>query len=297
VERYHSSAEDTLLDLAVQHDLGYVEIVSANPGVDPWLPGSGTEILLPKAHIYPSAPRRGIVVNVSEQRLYYYPAQGAPLTFPVGIGRDGYETPLAKTEVVRKKLKPTWYPGASARADDPTLPRAIPPGSDNPLGDYAMYLGIPSYLIHGTNQPYGVGRRSSRGCIRLYEDDIQRLFEVVPIGTPVRLVSEPIKLGWYRGELYLEAHPSLEQATELEDKGSFTPEPRAIKVEKRIREAAGPAAAERISWDAVETALRELRGIPTRITDPPGRTEPTTADSGSRESRERAENAEPKPRR
>jgi L,D-transpeptidase ErfK/SrfK len=276
VERYQAHAEDTLIDLAVQHDLGYVEIVSANPGVDPWLPGAGTEILLPKAHLFPSAPRKGIVVNLPEQRLYFYPDQGAPLTFPIGIGREGFETPLGATQVVRKKLKPTWYPGPSARADDPTLARAVPPGEDNPLGSFAMYLGLPSYLIHGTNQPYGVGRRSSRGCIRLYEQDIEQLFERVPVGTPVRMVSEQYKLGWFRGELYLEAHPNLEQATELEDTGSFTPEKKkSAKLEKRIRDAAG-VHAERINWDEVQTALRELRGIPTRITDPA----PTAASGG-----------------
>jgi L,D-transpeptidase ErfK/SrfK len=267
VQRYQTTREDTLVDLAVVHDLGYVEILAANPGVDPWLPGEGRQIILPTAHLLPSAPRNGIVVNVPEQRLYYYPAQGEPLSFPIGIGREGFETPLGVTKVVGKKKNPIWYPGPSARADDPTLGASVPPGPDNPLGAHAFYLGLNSYLIHGTNLPYGIGRRSSRGCVRLYPQDMEKLFDLVAIGTAVRIVNEQVKLGWFRGELYLEAHPNLEQATQLEDSGRFKPSAAPKNLERRIKSAAGRDA-RRIDWELVSKTLSEPHGIPVRITRP-----------------------------
>jgi L,D-transpeptidase ErfK/SrfK len=263
VKRYTIADQDTLVDLAVNNDLGYVEILAANPGVDPWLPGTGREILLPTAHLYPGAARVGIVVNVPEQRLYYYPPRADPMTFPIGIGREGFETPLGVTKVVRKKKDPVWYPGPSARADDPKLGTAVKPGPDNPLGAHAFYLGWPGYLIHGTNLPYGIGRRSSRGCVRLYPEDVATLFEIVPIGTQVRVVNEPVKLGWFRGDLYMEAHLTLEQATELEDTGKFTPAD-VPKLEERIRVAAGEYVS-RVDWELVKKALLERRGLPVRI--------------------------------
>ncbi|MFQ5488164.1 MAG: L,D-transpeptidase family protein [Gammaproteobacteria bacterium] len=209
---------DTLLDIARRHDLGYKEIVAANPDVDPWLPPVGGPVLVPTRFILPNTPREGIVINLAEMRLYYFPArqqngQGVVMTFPIGIGQEGWSTPLGKTRVIAKKRNPAWTVPESIRREsvvqgDP-LPAVVPPGPDNPLGQYAMRLGIPGYLIHGTNKPFGVGRRISHGCIRMYPEDIEVLFGEVSLGTTVRIVDQPYKVGRENGNLYLEAHEPI----------------------------------------------------------------------------------------
>lgn len=262
--RHHVvEAEDTLLDIALASNLGYVELVAANPGIDPWLPEPGSQVLLPTAHLLPEAPRRGIVVNLADMRLYWFREAGKPpQTFPIGIGRDDWETRLGATAVVRKRIDPTWVPTASIRAARPELPASIGPGPDNPLGRHALDLGWRHYVIHGTNQPYGVGRRVSSGCVRMYPDDIATLFAGAPVGTPVTVVDQPLKLGWDEGALYLEVHPTQRQADEIEDRGRFTVEP-IVDIEGRVRRAAADKA---IDWDSVARAVSERRGIPVRIT-------------------------------
>src|SRR5262245_4989769 len=194
-------AEDTLVDLAPELAVGYTELVAANPGVDPWLPKEGTRLVVPSARLLPSGPRKGIVVNLGDLRRYSFEPGKPPRSSPIGIAKDGFSTPLGETVVKAKREKPSWVPGESARRDDPKLPREIKPGPDNPLGEHALYLGWPTYLIHGTNDARGVGRHSSRGCIRLYPEDIAELYSRVAVGTPVRVVNEPVKLGWVGGEL------------------------------------------------------------------------------------------------
>ena len=263
VQRVTTTADDTLIELAREYDLGYIELVIANPEVDPWLPGEG-EIILPTAYVLPPGPREGIVVNLAEQRLFLFREGEAPVTFPIGVGRDGFVTPTGSTKVVRKKANPTWYPGPSARADDPTLGRAVGPGPDNPLGTHAIYLGWPAYLIHGTNKPYGIGRPVSRGCIRLYPEDIVKLFELVDVGVPVRVINEPIKIGWMRGELFVEVHPTLANATEIEESGSFVAD--AIPdIREDLLAVAGEEAA-RVDWDRVRDAVTRRHGIPVQVT-------------------------------
>jgi len=257
--------DDTLIDLAREHDLGYIELVAANPGVDPWLPGE-RDVVLPTARLLPPGPRKGILINVAEQRLYYF-GKGEPLSFPIGVSREGMATPLGVTSVVRKRENPSWYPGPTARRDDPTLAARVPPGKDNPLGTHAIYLGWPSYLIHGTNEPYGVGRRSSRGCVRLYPEDIVRLYPLVEKGTPVRVINEPVKIGWSETELYLEVHPTLEQAGQLEDTGRFDPAP-LPDLEQRIRKKAGDQA-ERLDWELIASTADARLGVPVQITRTP----------------------------
>ena len=262
-ETYSLGADDTLVDLARDRGLGYVELVAANPDVDPWIPPEDVEVVLPHGHILPAAPREGIVINLADQRLYYFPDADHPRSFAIGVGRQGYDTPLGETKVIGKRKDPTWTPPASARADDPSLPAVVPPGPENPLGNRALYLEWPAYLIHGTNEPYGIGRRVSRGCIRLYPEDIEQLFDVVESGTVVHVVDQPIKVGWSQGELYLEAHPSLNQASEIEEgaKISFEEAPGA---EALILAAAGDAT-EQIDWETVEAVLQERRGVPVAI--------------------------------
>ncbi len=266
-EIVRTRAEDTLLDIARNHDLGYGEMVAANPGVDPWLPGEGTEVVVPSVHLSPEAPADGIVVNLAEQRLYFFPTNGERVSYPIGINRLGWPIPIGTTEVTRKREAPTWYPTASARREDPTLPKAVPPGPENPLGTHALYLGWPRYLIHGTNEPYGVGRRVSRGCIRLYPEDIVPLFVQVERGTPVRVINEPVKLGWIEDRLFIEAHPPLSQDSEAPPNEALqsTPTP---ELEARVAELAGDASGE-VNWERVAAALRERRGVPVAVTPAP----------------------------
>ena len=185
--------EDTLLDLARANGLGYVEMIAANQGIDPWVPGENTPIVLPTAHVLPDAERQGLVVNLAEHRLYYFGPDGTvPQTFPLGVGKEGWATPLGSTEIVRKKERPTWFPPESIRAEKPHLPKAVPPGPYNPLGSHALYFDWPSYLIHGTNMPWGsraageprlhppLSRRISRGCsswcqlVRRFRSSVRR---------------------------------------------------------------------------------------------------------------------------
>ncbi len=255
---------ETLIDIALKEGLGFVELRAANPGVDPWIPKVGQTLVLPTAHLLPDAPRRGIVINLAEQRLYYFPRRRPPVTFPVGIGRAGCETPTGETRIVRKRERPTWVPPASVRAERPDLPAAVPPGPWNPLGGHALDLGWESLVIHGTNQPLGIGRRVSHGCLRLYPADIAALFDAVEVGTPVRIIDQPVKFGWSGGELYLEVHPTQTQADELEAEGRVTPEP-VFGLDAKLLRAAGETAV-RLDWRTIEVIARERRGIPIRVT-------------------------------
>jgi L,D-transpeptidase ErfK/SrfK len=260
------AAEDTLVDLAPELGVGYLELLAANQDIDPWLPPAGMRLTIPDAHLLPSGPREGIVVNTGDLRLYYFAPEAPPRSYPIGIAKDGYATPKGTTRVVRKQKDPTWYPGPTARRDEPTLKRVVPPGPDNRLGAYALYLGWPAYLIHGTNEPRGVGRHSSRGCIRLYPQHIEELFGLVPLKTKVRVVHEPVKLGWVGGELYLEAHPDQAHSLALDETGKLEREPARDLRALVTKAAAGELA--RVDWDRVARASLASAGLPVRITTP-----------------------------
>ena len=261
---------EDLLEVARGDELGLIELMAANPGIDPWLPGRNTHLLLPTMHILPVGPRKGIVINTAELRLYYYDAEDGYFSFPLGVGRDGYLTPVGSTKIVRKQEKPSWYLTPSEIRDHPELPPVIPPGEDNPLGDYAMYLGWHSYLIHGTNTPWGIGRRTSRGCIRMYPEDIEWLFHKVPIGTQVTVVDQPVKLGWKDGELYIQVKPSTMQIDKMEETSQSPGPPDPIPLAEQADRILGKAGedAERLDWPAIEQALADRRGYPIRITTP-----------------------------
>jgi L,D-transpeptidase ErfK/SrfK len=265
VTPYITHADETLLDIARSHNLGMPEISAVNPGIDPWVPGPEMLLTLPTAFILPDAPREGIVINYGDLRLYYFPKNGPVQTYAIGVGRDGFELKYGQTKIVRKQEKPTWYPTESTLRDKPWVGKVVPPGPDNPLGLYAMYLGWPTYLVHGTNKPYGVGRRVSRGCIRMYPEGVERLFNQVPVGTKVTAVDQRVKVGWHRGELYLEVQPDMDQLDELEATQSLTPRPPAGDVRRQILDRAGADAA-RIDWTLVEAELASRRGIPVQIT-------------------------------
>lgn len=255
--------EDTLSDIARRYNLGYDEIVAANPGVDPWLPGVGTAIVLPTQFVLPPVPRRGLVLNLASMRLFYFPQPepGQPaevVTHPIGIGREGWETPLGDFHITEKREQPTWTVPASvlkehAEAGDP-LPPVVPPGADNPLGAYAMRLSLPSYLIHGTNQPWGVGMRVSHGCVRLYPEDIARLFPAVALDTPVTIINEPYLAGWRDGQLLLEAHEPLAEDKRTRADGQLTA--------SRALAANGGGESSGLDEAAVARVLAEARGVP-----------------------------------
>lgn len=258
VQVIHARYEDTFVALARKYDVGYEALRQANPKVDPWLPGAGTLIRIPTEFVLPRAERKGIVVNLPELRLYYYPDPHTVITHPISIGRQDWSTPLGETSIIAKTRNPAWYPPKSIRKehaqnDDP-LPRVVPPGPDNPLGQYALQLAIPGYLIHGTNKPDGVGMRVSHGCIRLFPEDIKSLFSMVERGTPVRIVNQPLKLGWGENGLYLEAHQPLEDVHGGE-KWSATELTRLFVDATADRYS-------KVDWDAAEQVMDKARGIP-----------------------------------
>jgi len=265
VQHVVAKHEDTLLDIGRRYGVGYEEIVAANPGVDAWLPGEGRQILIPSRYILPDAPREGIVVSLAEHRLYYFPRpkEGETpvvVTYPISVGKMDWKTPLGLTRVTDKRVRPTWYPPESVRkehaADGRPLPKAVPPGPDNPLGDYAMRLGIPggAYLIHGTNRPAGVGMQVTHGCIRMYPEDIEQFFKMVPVNTSVRIVHQPYKMGWQGEQLFLEAHTPLE-GQEDRDLYSLTNITRLLVTATADRTVA-------IDWAKAEAAFLRPSGIP-----------------------------------
>ena len=270
-----AARDDTLIDLARRHGLGYEEVVNANPGVDPWLPGEGTIVRLPLRRVLPDAPREGIVVNLPEHRLYYFPPArpGEPrvvVSYPVSVGKMDWSTPLGLTKVAAKIKDPPWYPPESVRAEHAAhgdiLPKMIPAGPDNPLGLYAMRLAIPggSYLIHGTNKPAGVGMQVTHGCMRLYPEQIEELFKMVAVDTPVRIVNQPHKVGWSDGRLYVEVHPPLEATS------SAVVEPDRSSLARLVANAVRQRAAGAVIWARAEAAFEQARGIPVAVTDEGG---------------------------
>ena len=318
-----ASDEDTLIDMARENSLGQEEIVMANPTVDRWLPKGGTKVLIPRQFILPDAPRSGIVLNIPEMRLYYFPGGTAPaatrapvpvkaqpvavsgsrhqttriarksgagsepvakrpaaaelrepvwvntapsrdvVTYPVSIGRMDWRTPLGATQVVQKVKDPSWHPPESIKKehakDGDILPDVVPPGPNNPLGQFAMKLGVPGYLIHGTDvdKAYGIGMRVTHGCIRMYPEDIAKLFPLVNVGTPVRLVNQPVKLGWLEGELYMEVHQPLD-----EDRMSYG-ELRDLAMGLIDKKTAGRPVS--INGAALKQELEHPTGVPVQI--------------------------------
>lgn len=266
---YIVQEEDTFLDIARHFGLGYVELRAANPGVDPWAPIPGSELVIPAFTVLPRARQDGIVVNLGDMRMYYFKNPGKPpLTYALGIGREGLQTPTGTTTIVRKAAGPSWFPTERMRKEKPFLPVSIPPGPSNPLGTHAMYLGWPTFLIHGSNKPWGIGRRVSSGCMRMYPEDIISLFGMVPVGTKVTVVDQPILVAWTDDGLYLEANPSKTQSNEIEIEGEHTIKPLSDEMRAFIKDTAGPDAEKRIDWDVVEKAVRERRGYPVLIATP-----------------------------
>ncbi|GKX61660.1 murein L,D-transpeptidase [Pragia fontium] len=206
--------------IAADYQIGLIGMLEANPDVDPLLPKAGSELILPLKMILPDTPREGIVINLSELRLYYYPkGKNSVIVYPIGIGQLGRDTPVMVTQITERKANPTWTPTANIRknyaAEGITLPAVIPAGPDNPMGLFALRLAAAggTYLIHGTNADFGIGLRVSSGCIRLRPNDIEELFNTVPVGTRVQVINEPIKTTIEPdGQRYVEVHQPLSKS-------------------------------------------------------------------------------------
>jgi L,D-transpeptidase ErfK/SrfK len=263
-EVYTAKAEfnDTFDELSRRYDMGYYELIDANPHVDPWEPREGTTIVIPSQFILPPGPRQGIVVNLAELRLYYYSPDGKSVTtFPIGIGSEVWPTPVTTGTVLQKKENPSWYVPDSIMKEHTErgdyLPKVVGPGPENPLGLYALKLSIPGYLIHGTNMKAGIGRRITHGCMRMFPSDIKELFGMVSVGTPVRIIHVPMKEAWVDNTLYVEMHPAL-------------PEYEAPNVDlvgelMNAMYHQGPTGNFQVDWSKIRAMAKSANGIPTPV--------------------------------
>ena len=252
---------DTLPDIARHFSLGINAISAANPGVDVWVPEAGERILLPLNFVLPDTPRKGIVVNLATMRLFQYKEEGTSLlvtTYPIGVGTSERPTPTGRMYVARKAARPTWHVPASIAEDHrkkgDILPKVVPPGPDNPLGEYALYLSKSGYLIHGTNKPASIGLTATNGCLRLYPENVKTLFDETPVKTPVLIVNQPYLIGERNGVLYLEAHAPVEESGALESEKLYK---KLRTIEKKARRT--------LDWKKVKEVQAEARGIPVPI--------------------------------
>lgn len=257
VQRYKVKEGESLIEIARKLGLGYNEIADANRGLDPFVPGTGVSVTIPTAWILPDRPGKdGLVMNLSEMRLYYFfRYKGLPLvaTFPTGIGDQGSDTPTGHFKVIEKIGHPTWHVPESIRTKNPNLPAEIAPGPRNPLGSHALRLSSADILIHGTNRPWGIGRRVSHGCIRLYPEDIPQLFRLVPVGMNVSIVRQPVKVGIKKNKVYVEVHKDKRAHSD-----ALVETMRLLKKRHWLR---------KVNRAKLLQALKEKSGIPVRITD------------------------------
>lgn len=266
-----SGPEDTLLTIGNRYGVGMHEMLEANPnlGLDEnsasRFMGAGRNVVVPTQYVLPPF-RKGIVINLPELRLYYFSADGHYVyTYPVGLGRMEWRTPLVKSSVVQKQVDPEWRVPKSIHQyvleeTGRDLPAVVPPGPDNPLGKYAMRLSMGNYLIHGTNQPWSIGKFVSSGCIRLHNEDVEQLFQMVTVGTPVYIINYANKAGWQNGRLYLESqHPMHINAPN----GSLNPaSPKQVIVD------AAKSKSDSIDWGRVNKVLGQATGLPEPVSGP-----------------------------
>ena len=265
VRTYRIRKGDTLLDVARYFDLGWNEIIDANPYIDPWVPPAGSTILLPTEWVLPCCSYDGVVVNIPEMRLFFFhrskddPGTTVVHTFPVGLGRDDWRTPTGKFKIRGKTLNPQWNIPESIRKEhiaDRGDPRTFIAGGDpeNPLGHHRIELTLPMYGIHGTNIPWGVGMQVSHGCVRLYPEDIERLFPLVPVGTPVEFTYQPVKVGRRGGTVWVEVHRDIYRYSRSLAAATHTALERAGltgRVDRRL----------------LDAALRSASGVPVAVSD------------------------------
>ena len=257
IKKHITKNKESLIEIARKYDLGFNEIVDANPDVDAFVPGDGLKVIVPTRWTLPNVPLyRGIVINLSEMRLYYFFKKHKSIlvkTFPIGIGTEGNNTPLGTFSVIEKIAKPSWHVPESILKEDPTLPRVVPPGPENPLGSHALRLSLPTILIHGTYRPFGIGRRVSHGCIRLYPEDIPKLFKLIPTGTQVKIIRQPIKIGVKNENVYIEVH--------RDDNVAFDYFDEAVKLLQKKN------LLKNINTEKFYWSLKEKKGTPVNISD------------------------------
>jgi L,D-transpeptidase ErfK/SrfK len=255
MKTYKIKGDESLIEIARKFNIGYNEITEANPGLDPFIPGNGKTVQIPTQWILPGMDSySGIVINLSEMRLYFFPKgknSNNVITFAIGIGDEGKDTPVGKLKVIQKLENPRWVVPLSIRRERPELPKVVPPGPDNPLGTHALRLSSKSIMIHGTNRPFAVGRKASHGCIRLYPEDIPLLFQLVPNKTKVTIIRQPVKVGVSENKVYIEVHK------DSVPKINYFNETMRLIREKNI--------AKHISKEKMISALREKKGIPVSI--------------------------------
>jgi L,D-transpeptidase ErfK/SrfK len=254
---YTVKQNESLIEIARKFDIGFNEIADSNPDLDPFVPGTKVSVEIPTSWVLPDVkPYDGIVINLAEMRLYYFFKKDRSWlvrTFPIGIGSEGNNTPLGNFSVIQKIVNPSWYVPESIRKEKPTLPKVVPPGPDNPLGTHALRLSLGTILLHGTNRPYGIGRRVSHGCIRLYPEDIPKLFQLVTIGTRVTIVRQPVKVGVKNNEVYIEVHKSKNKLI------NYFKEAIQLLSKKNLLK--------RVSTEKLYYALSKKRGIPVKISN------------------------------
>lgn len=256
LKTYEIKDDESLIEIARKFGLGFNEITEANPKLDPFVPGDGVIVNLPTAWILPDlSSYDGIVINLSEMRLYFFPRpqRSSVMTFPIGIGSEGNETPLGIFRIVEKTANPSWYVPESIRRERPELPKIVPPGRDNPLGSHALRLSERTILIHGTNRPYAVGRKASHGCIRLYPEDIPKVFKMVPQKTKVTIIRQPVKAGRINERVYIEVHKDNEL-----NMNYFNEAVRLLKKKDLLQY---------VDKEKMLTALREKSGVPADISN------------------------------
>lgn len=252
----------SLRQLAREHNMGYEEIVRANQHINPWKPKAWSKVLIPSSFILPNTRHEGIVINLPEMRLYYFPKDSDTMvTFPIGVGRQGWQTPTGMTKVLDKRKDPKWYVPESIKEHMAEkgvfLPDIVEAGPDNPLGAYALKLQLPGYLIHGTNKPFSVGKRSSSGCIRMYPEDIEQLFHMVSEGEKVRIINQPYKAGWYQEDLYIESHKPFW------DQLPTNPKHDSLGI---VVEYANKQRGVSVDWESAYTVHEKFTGYPQLIT-------------------------------
>jgi L,D-transpeptidase ErfK/SrfK len=244
--------KDTLLDVARDNDLGFNEMGDLYPNIDPWTPPEGTKLIIPTQWILPTTTKFGIVINIAEMRLFYFIRPiGLVRTYPIGIGDEGWFSPLGSFHVAQKRKHPAWYIPKSLQ--EKYQMKVMPPGPENPLGDYWMGLSISGFGIHGTNFPWAIGRLVTHGCIRLYPEDIETLFPMISLKTPVEMIYEPVKIGFQRGRIFSEVHPDI--YGKIPD-----------LLEYGLTKIRGKKWEHRVDLDLFDLALREAKGIPVDIT-------------------------------
>ena len=257
-------ADDTLVEMARMHNIGHFEIRAANPDLDPWLPRPGAEVLIPQLHVLPDVKRAGIVINLAERRLYFFDdswpdRDGAVVsTHPVGVGLLERATPVTRARVTAKVDNPAWYPNEKTREwylreKNEVLPPVVPAGPENPLGRHALILDADGLLIHGTHRPAGVGMRVSQGCIRLYPESIANIIGQVSVGTQVRVIDQPARIGRRGGKLYLEVDPAGD------DPATRHPEAIWDDLRRRLNQRAD---ALEVDWKTASAAFERADGVP-----------------------------------